>query len=135
MYQTTKQNHRILSVLLAACVLIGALCSCAAVKEETPDDSAKALTVTVTVVGPDQKSSDFTLKTEKTTLAEAMREAKLIGEDTQNGFYDTVNGVKADYNKDKSWWCVTKDGKMTEVGLNDLTLTDGDHYTITYTVG
>lgn len=134
MNQTIRQNSRLLCVLLAACVLIGMLCSCAAVKEETPADSAKAVTVTVTVVGPDQKSEDFTLKTEKATLADAMREAGLIGEDTQSGFYDTVNGVKADYNKDKSWWCITKDGAMTEVGLNDLVLADGDHYTITYTV-
>lgn len=51
-----------------------------------------------------------------------------------NGMYTVVDGVKADYSVDKSWWCVSIDGKSAQVGMDDLAIADGDKYEITYTI-
>ena len=90
-----------------------------------------ATTVEVEFVIEDQ-SITITLKTDKTTLGEALYEHKLIDDPS---FFSTANGIKADWNANQSWWKVCKGGEMTSGGVSDLTLTNGDHYEIIYTIG
>lgn len=80
----------------------------------------------------EEKSVTLTLKTDNETLGEALYEHSLINDPA---FFDTANGIKADYNANQAWWKVCKGGEMTSVGINDLTVTDGDHYEIIYTIG
>ena len=89
--------------------------------------------ITFELVEKDQTSTEFTIKTDAEFLAEALVEEKLITY-AEDGYYTTINGITCDYNKDQSWWCVTKDGEMTTLGLNDLPIADGDHYEATYTI-
>jgi hypothetical protein len=88
-------------------------------------------TVEVEFVIEDQ-SITITLKTDKETLGEALYEQKLIDDPF---FFSTANGITADWNANQAWWKVCKGGEMTMVGVNDLTLTDGDHYEFIYTIG
>ena len=90
-----------------------------------------ATTVQVEFVIEDQ-SITITLKTDKKNLGEALYEHSLINDPA---FFDTANGIKADWNANQAWWKVCKGGEMTMVGVNDLTLTDGDHYELIYTIG
>ena len=90
-----------------------------------------ATTVEVEFVIEDQ-SITITLKTDKTTLGEALHEHGLINDPS---FFDTANGIKADWNVNQAWWKVCKSGEMTMVGISELTLTNGDHYEIVYTIG
>ena len=88
-------------------------------------------TVEVEFVIEDQ-SITITLKTDKTTLGEALYEHGLIN---NPGFITTANGITADWNNHQAWWKLCKSGEMTSVGADELVLADGDHYEIIYTIG
>ena len=90
-----------------------------------------ATTVEVEFIIEDQ-SITITLKTDKTTLGEALYEHKLIDDPS---FFSTANGIKADWNTNQAWWKVCKGGQMTMVGIDELILADGEHYEIIYTIG
>ena len=90
--------------------------------------------ITVTVVYADETEKEFEISTDAEFLADALLEEKLIKEDEyESGFYNYIDGVRADYTKDGAWWCVTKDGEMTDKGMNELPIADGDEFEITYT--
>ncbi len=97
-----------------------------------PNEGSKA--ITFEVVLKDGSSTEFDLSTDKEYLADALVEEGLV-EYAADGFYTTINGVTADWSVDQGWWCITKDGEMTAVGMNQLVIADGDHYEATYTIG
>ena len=90
--------------------------------------------ITVTVVYEDKHQNKVEISTDAQNLGDALYQAKLVTkEEHATGFYTVIDGVRADYAKDGAWWCVTKDGKMTDKGANDLPITDGDSFEITHT--
>lgn len=125
-----KSFALITAVILVFCLFSLAGCS----NGETPDDEVLSIqkTVNFKIVYADGSQKTVELKTEKTTLAEALVEADLI-EYNAGGLYTTIDGVTADYNVDGSWWCITKGGEMLNFGLNDLKIADGETYEATYT--
>ena len=91
--------------------------------------------ITVTVVSKDKSSKVIDIDTDAEFLGDALYEEKIVNEEEyKSGFYTVINGEKADYNVDKSWWCVTKNGEMTSVGMNEQSILDGDKFEITYTI-
>lgn len=101
---------------------------------QRPETQVGVKQINVTVIYEDKTEKEFPIKTDAEFLGEALLEAELITEDEQKaGFLTNVDGIRADYNKDKAWWCVTKDGQMTEKGINELSLTDGDEFEIVHT--
>ena len=84
-----------------------------------------AKTVTVKVTAGDQTLT-FTLKTDKETLGDALKEHDLIVED--NGLVTTVNGIYADWDNGQWWWSFTKNGEMMMQGVNDTAIADGEQY-------
>ena len=76
------------------------------------------------------KSVTITLLTDKATLGEALYEHGLINDPS---FFDTANGMKADWSKDQSWWNVQKDGVSSMVGVDQIQISDGEHYELVYT--
>lgn len=89
--------------------------------------------ITVTVVFADKSKKEYDINTTATYLADALLEEKIIEEKAADGLYTIIAGERADYTKDKSWWCVTKSGEQVSVGMNDLTISDGDSFEITNT--
>ena len=60
----------------------------------------------------------------------------IAGEESSYGLMvTTVDGETADYGRDQSWWCLTKDGAWMDTGVDDTMIADGDHYEFTYTIG
>ena len=126
-------------VLIAAAITVlslFALAGCGdASDKETGGSSISSVeqkTVIFKIVFEDGSEKTVELKTEKNTLAQALVDANII-EYSADGFYTTIDGVTADYNKDGAWWCITKGGEMLNHGLNDLTISDGETYEATYT--
>lgn len=82
-----------------------------------------------------ERSVTFTVKTDADTLGAALLEHKLI--DGVQGDYGlnvtVVNGMTADYSKDKSYWGFYKDGTMMMVGVDGANIADGEHYELVYT--
>ena len=86
-------------------------------------------------VKAEEKSVTFTIHTDKSTLADALTDLKLIkGDDSEYGIFITeVNGITADYNENKSYWMISKDGVSLSVGADSTKIADGEHYEFTYT--
>ena len=82
------------------------------------------------VVKAEKQSITFTLHTDKDTLGEALMEHGLIsGEDGMYGLYiKFVNGIEADYDKDKSYWAFYKNGEYMMSGVDTTVITNGEHY-------
>lgn len=96
-------------------------------RDRTLGDGEK--TVEVTIEAGDA-SIVLTIKTDKDTLSDAMKEHDLlVGE---NGLYTTVNGITADWDEDQSWWMLCKDGEMTSYGADDATVDGGERYSFVY---
>ena len=135
-----KKALPILALLLSLCLLV----SCAKEAEGnlwaeaayTEDTTLGEGTTTVTVeVKVEDKSIDFTLKTDKTILGDALLEHKLIeGEEGQYGMYiKRVNGITADFDVDQSYWAFYKNGEMMMTGVDGTEIKDGEHYELVYT--
>lgn len=86
-------------------------------------------------VETDVKSIDFTIKTDKTVVGDALKEHKLIdGEEGPYGLYvKVVNGIEADYDKDQSYWSFEKDGEAMLTGVDNTEFKDGDCYELVRT--
>ena len=129
------KNKKLIIILCAVLVvLIGGF---GAVWHFTrPETQSGGKQITVTVVHADGKDKEFKISTDAEFLGDAVYEKKLVSkEEHESGFYLTVDDETADYNADKAWWMVTKDGKMTTDGMNEQPIADGDKFEITYSVG
>ena len=108
--------------------LIAVICFCSLVLSvflvwyfTRPDPVSGQKTITLEVVHGDGSSSDFTIET---------------GEESMYGLMVyTVDGETADWDRDQSWWCLTKSGEWLDTGLDGTLIADGDHYEFTYTIG
>lgn len=136
------KNKRILTkILVLALVVLMTVFSFAACGKSDPKpetnsgtEETQSISITVTVVAKDKTEKVFNIETEKKTLGDALFEEGLVNEEEYKaGFYSYVDGVRADYNKDGSWWCLTKGGKEVFTGFNDTKITDGDKFEITNT--
>jgi hypothetical protein len=78
----------------------------------------------------DDKTIHFTAWTNKTTVGEALLEMQFIsGEDTEYGLNVTiVNGISADYEKDKAYWAFYVNGEYASTGVMDTKIVAGDTY-------
>ena len=96
--------------------------------DKTLGDGDKTVTVVITA---EEQTLTFTLKTDKATLGEALREHELV--EDEDGLIHTINGIKADWNDGGWWWKFTKNGEMMMVGADDASIADGEQYEFTRT--
>ena len=97
-----------------------------------------AKTITLEVVHGDGTSASFTVKTDAEKLGDALKsvDGLISGEDGPYGLMvDTVDGETADWNRNQSWWCLSKGGKRLDTGVDSTVISDGEHYELTYTIG
>ena len=82
-----------------------------------------------------EKSITFTVNTDADTLADALIEYNLIeGEDSAYGIYiKKVNGILADYDVDKHYWSLLKNGEYLMTGADSTVIADGEHYELVRT--
>lgn len=75
-------------------------------------------------------STEFVVCTDKTTVGEALLDAKLIeGEEGQYGLYvKKVNGILADYDVDKTYWGFYIDGEYAMTGVDKTNIEAGKTY-------
>lgn len=85
-------------------------------------------------VKTDSKAVTFTVNTDETVLGTALLGYGLIdGDDSEYGLYvKYVNGIFADYNTDKHYWALYKDGEMMMTGVDGETIEAGSHYEMVY---
>ena len=91
----------------------------------------------VTVVHGDGTKKEFNYRTDRENLADALLdEGLLVGDITQYGLtVHTVDGEKADWNVNKSYWGLYINGEYAMTGASETPVNDGDHFTWEYTIG
>ena len=141
-------NFKKVSSLLLCLVLIAAMAltftgcvdeieestdSTAAILPETPDgvigEGEKSFAFTV--IGVDGEEREFTVRTDKAMVGEALVELGLIaGEDSQYGLYvKTVDGTTLDYEKDGKYWAFYVNGEYAMTGVEITEIVEGNTYT------
>lgn len=105
-----------------------------AIYKEDTEFGKGAKTVMVEVMAED-KSVTFTIHSDKNTLGDALIEHKLIdGEKGAYGLYvKKVNGITADYDINKCYWGINKNGESLMTGVDGVEFKDGEHYEFVYT--
>ncbi len=81
-------------------------------------------TIKVEIEAGDQ-SIVLTVKTDKETLGDALFELGLINDAS---FFDTLNGMKADFNDGGMFWKFMKGDTSMNHGVGDEKISGGEHY-------
>lgn len=102
----------------------------AAVEGETTVLGEGNIKFSLTVVDQDGNETDFQILTDKETVGEALLDVDLIaGDESEYGLYvKTVNGVTADYDKDKTYWAFYVNGEYANTGVDSTPVEDGAVY-------
>ncbi len=83
-----------------------------------------------TVVDREGKETNFEVKTNRSTVGEALLDADLIeGEDSEYGlFVKKVNGIEADYDKDGTYWAFYVNDEYAMAGVDTTEIKKGESY-------
>lgn len=94
-------------------------------------------TITVTVKENEEFTVVFTIKTDGEILGDILTDLELIAGDAgPYGLYlKVVNGLRADYDKDKAFWAFYINGESATTGLDGEKIADGKKYELVYTIG
>ena len=87
------------------------------------------------VVDLDGNEKSFDIKTDATTVGEALLAEKLIA-GTMGDYglmVDTVNGIKYDYNADGAYWAFYVNGEYAMSGVDTTDIVDGATYSFVAT--
>lgn len=136
--------NRMLSLLLCI-VLIAAAALFASGCVDTSKTDAETVTVKdgdtvgkgstsfpLTITDGEGKSITVTVNTDKKTVGEALLDAGLIaGEQGDYGLYiQTVNGIRAIYEEDGTYWGFFIDGEYAMTGVDQTDIVSGSTYAL-----
>lgn len=101
-----------------------------------PESKTGDKKIVVEVVIPEVDNKEFTIDTDALYLRQALEEINLVkGSESEFGLFVTeVNGRIIDDSK-QEWWCFTKSGEAINTGVDEIAISDGDHYEITLKTG
>ena len=101
-------------------------------EDTTLGEGAKTVTVEFEM---QEKTITFSLKTDKSTVGEALLDCGLIeGEEGAYGLYiKKVNGVTADYDVDQSYWAFYENGEYAMAGVDMTEIDESVTYKLAYT--
>lgn len=125
-------NKKIWIAVIALVAVVAAMLVIWIATRPEPVDGSK--NITVEIVHKDGSVNTYSIQTDAQTLAEAMNEKELLGED-HSGIYYTIDGETTDYSVDESWWCLYVNGEKSNDGANTVTIVDGSVYKWVYTIG
>ena len=94
---------------------------------DTIGEGSKEITVDV-VAG--EQTVTLTVKTDADILGDALFAAGLINDAS---FFDTLNGIKADWNADQAYWGFYQGDEYMMVGVGDVSISGGESYRFVYT--
>lgn len=102
-----------------------------------PATSRGAKTITVNVVHADETKKEFTYHTDEEFLAPVLLAEELVeGDDTEYGLtIHTVDGEKADWSVNQSYWALYINGEYAMTGASETPVNDGDVFELVYTIG
>ena len=124
---------KLLAILLTLTVLLS-LAACTAKAPETTAATGEKLQFTVIVTHADEKEEIFLYEAEGGMLGAFLeKEGLIIG--SGDGMFHTVDGEKADWNENKSYWAFYVDNNYAVKGIYDTPIENGKNYKLEYTIG
>ena len=103
---------------------------------EKPGETAPVMQFTVTVVHADSSEKTFEYETSQTNLGKYLESQGLIdSEGADDGMFHTVDGEKADWNENQSYWAFYLGEEYAMSGIYDTDIADGAIYKLVYTIG
>ncbi len=124
-------NKKIIIAIVAFVLVIAAVVTAYFVFSEKATEGAKA--VTITVIDDKGESKEYKVNTDALYLSDAMTQAGIeySGDD---GMVDTINGVKAVYEENSSYWAFYVNDGYCNYGIYEQPVEDGDSFKIEYTI-
>ena len=125
-------NKKTIIALIALVLVVGVF---AGVWFATRGQSAEGSKIfTVRVVHADKTEKVFTYTTEETKLGTFLEaEGLIVG--SGDGMFHTVDGEKADWNVNQSYWAFYVGEEYASKGIYETPATDGGSYKLVYTIG
>ena len=141
------KNKKLIVVVLAFLALVGLLAGLwfgMQGKEEAPvsttgtdasGNTVSGISFTVTVVHADGSEKEFSYTTDAEKLGAFLEEQGLIeSEGADDGMFHTVDGEKADWNENQSYWAFYLGQEYAMTGIYDTAIESAD-YRLVYTIG
>ena len=129
---------KLIAFLLTLTVLFSLAACGAADAPETTSGTAggEKLRFTVVVVHQDKTEKTFQYETDPGKLG-AVLEAKglIASEGADDGMFHTVDGEKADWNVNQSYWAFYVENEYAIKGIYDTDIENGKTYKLVYTIG
>ena len=129
------KSKKILAVALVA-ILVAAMAFAYSTFSEKTVEGEKD--ITIEVVMNDGNATVYEVNTDAQYLIEAMQEADGLTFEGEEGIYgmsvSTINGVRADYTLDKSYWGFYVNEEYCNYGISQQPVEDGDAFRIVYTL-
>ena len=128
------KNKKLVITVIALLLVVAAMAAVYFATRPTAQEGSKA--ITVTVVHADGSEKKFEYRTDEEMLGAFLEAKGLIdSKGADQGMFHTVDGEKADWNVNKSYWAfyIGQDYAMT--GIYDTFIEDGAAYKLVYTLG
>ena len=124
-------------LILAAVALVVVIAIFAGVYVATrPQAQQGAKGFTVIVVHADGSEKTFEYRTDAEKLGAVLEEKGLIeSEGADDGMFHTVDGEKADWSVNQSYWAFYEGEEYAMTGIYDTNIVDGSVYKLVYTLG
>ena len=101
-----------------------------------PETQEGSKEFTVTVIHADESQKKFEYKTAAEKLGAFLEEKGLIdSQGADPGMFHTVDGEKADWNENQSYWAFYVGEDYAVTGIFDTPIEDGAAYKLVYTIG
>ena len=129
------KNQKVLIAAAALIVLIAVLAGVYFTARPATVAGAKA--ITVTVVHADGSAKEFRYHTDEEYLGPVLLTEGLVeGEEGPYGLtINTVDGEKADWNENQSYWALYVGEDYAATGADSTPVKDGDTFKLVYTIG
>jgi len=132
-----KMSRKKILIALAVLVLAaGALCAVWLLSSRPGNSDLKD--ITLVVVDGAGSQTTYGVETHARTLGGALKDARkknILTYTEKSGMITEIQGIAADWDGKKQWWCLTQNGRMLETGVETTVIADGDSYEFTLTVG
>ena len=125
-------NKKTIIALIALVLVVGVFAGVWFATRSQSSEGAKAFTVQV--IHADKTEKTFTYTTDAEKLGAFLEaEGLIIG--SGDGMFHTVDGEKADWNENQSYWALYLGEDYATAGIYDTDIADGAVYKLEYTIG
>lgn len=127
-------NKKTIIAIIALVAVVGLMLGVWALTRPEKNENAK--TITVSVVHADGSTKTFTYETEEAYLGKVLYAEGLIkAEGVDEGMFNVVDGEKADWNVNQSYWSLYVGEEYATQGVDTTPINDGDAFKLVYTLG